>query len=356
MEKKLNDLFDSLTPEELSLAGEETRIEQSLDKKTLDNILSLTQRKAGITMTTKTEKRKRRLTRTSIIAIAAAAVLSCTAAAAGIVAVHEQTVNKYFGTGAAAELAKKGIMVNKIDVNDHFKFTIDTAYSTGSYTRLLMTIEGDDEAGRKAIEEHPNFDVDTVCLNQTEDIDSFGKDIDYEYNEDGSITLDMELDVDLSKGNEYSLLVYPITQIELETGVRPETLGYVASLSLEIEKNIEPVYFESAGGYSSIWICDYELYTPDAWQSIPYYTYIEEDESYYGDEDGGPTKEEHNAEYEAHKGDTALTFIYKDGTKVILTVEDVKVSQHTKFMHKSIDSQQVEKIIIGDGKIEYTRK
>ena len=84
MEKRLNKLFDELTPVDAALAGDECRIER-YDEERAERILSLTQRKAGITMTetTNTQKKRRRIKRTTFIAIAAAAVLSCTAAAAG---------------------------------------------------------------------------------------------------------------------------------------------------------------------------------------------------------------------------------------------------------------------------------
>ena len=366
MEKKLTELFENITPEELSLAGDETRIEQKLTAKEQERILSLTRRKAGITMTDKTQKAKRHFKRTSIIAIAAAAVLSCTAAAAGIIAVHEKSVDRYFGEGAAAELAKKGIMINKVETNDDYKLTVDLAYATDDYARVMFTFEGLNDAAKERIANTRNW-YDYLTPHFKDDskaaMSSGGGALgDLSYHdenkkdrENGIFSRDITICTDLSNIDYFTLSIVPEEWSETNGFPNPEGEINVISMDFELTPNITPVCFKTEAFYSNIWLCDYELSIPDAWQEIPYYYYIPESVGWFPDE-GEPTKEEHNAEYEAHKNDPCLTFVYKDGSKQVLKVEDIIVGSHVFFKNMTIDSENVEKIIVGDGKIEYTRK
>ena len=366
MEKRLTELFENITPEELSLAGDETRIEQKLTAKEQERILSLTRRKAGITMTDKTQKAKRHFKRTSIIAIAAAAVLSCTAATAGIIAIHEKSVDRYFGEGAAAELAKKGIMINKVDTNDDYELTIDLAYATEDYARVMFTFEGRTDEAKQRIANttnwywdlkpdfkegaHEAFGCGGGCIPGFPTDEEFKKD-----KENGIYTFDITIDAKLSDIESYTLSMIPQEWHETSGVANPDGELNVITVDFEITPNITPVCFKTEAFYSNIWLCDYELSIPDAWQEIPYYYYIPESVGWFPDE-GEPTKEEHNAEYEAHKNDPCLTFVYKDGSKQVLTSDMIVISGHVYFKGVTVDSENVEKIIVGDGKIEYTRK
>ena len=366
MEKKITQLFDELTPEEAALAGDECRIEHG-DKDISARILSLTKRKAGITMTetTNTQKKRRRIKRTTFIAIAAAAVLSCTAAAAGLIAVHEKSVNKYFGEGAAAELAKKGIMINKVDTNDDYELTVDLAYATEDYARVMFTFEGRTDEAKQRIantinwywELKPDFKEGTHeafgcgggCIPGFPRDEEFKKD-----KENGIYTFDITIDAKLSDIESYTLSMIPQEWSETSGVANPDGELNVITVDFEITPNITPISFESSG-HSGITLCDFDIVMPNAWNIIPHYTFIPEEVGYYPDE-GEPTKEEHNAEYEAHKNDPCLTFVYKDGSKQVLTSDMIEINDHVYFMGVTVDSENVEKIIVGDGKIEYTRK
>ena len=364
MEKKLNELFESITPKELSLAGDEARIEQRLTPKEQEHILSLTMRKAGITMTDNTQKTKRRFRRTTIIAIAAAAVLSCTAAAAGIIAIHEKSVDRYFGEGAAAELSKKGIMINKVETNDDYKLTVDLAYATDDYARVMFTFEGLNDAAKERIANTTNWywDIDPHFIDDSRPAFGCGsgalggiddEEIDRD-KEKGIYTFDVTMEADLSNIESYTLSMIPQEWSETSGVANPGGELNVITVDFEITPNITPISFESSG-HSGITLCDFDIVMPNAWNIIPHYTFIPEEVSYYPDE-GEPTKEEHNAEYEAHKNDPCLTFVYKDGSKQVLTSDMIRINDHVYFMGVTVDSENVEKIIVGDGKIEYTRK
>lgn len=374
MEKKITELFDDLTPEEAALAGDECRIEQG-DKDITARILSLTKRKAGITMKETTKaKAKKRLKRSTILAIAAAAVLTCTAAAAGITAIHERSVNRYFGEGAAAELSKKGIMINKVDVSDDYTMTVDLAYATDDYARVMFTFEGKtDEAKAKIANTtnwywdlkpefkegaHERFGCGGGCIPGFPRDEEFKKD-----KENGIYTFDITIDAKLSDIESYTLSMIPQEWHETEGVGNPDGALNLMTVDFELTPNITPVTFVSNDGKADIWLCDYEINVPDNFNEspdkyplIPYLWYSPEDEYFNEDNIEGETKEAHNEYYLAHKDDVLITFVYDDGSKTKFTTQDLAVQgEKTYFTGNSIDSQKVEKIILGDGKYTYTR-
>lgn len=374
MEKKITQLFDELTPEEAALAGDECRIEHG-NKDISARILSLTKRKAGITMkeTTNT-KAKKRLKRSTILAIAAAAVLTCTAAAAGITAIHERSVNRYFGEGAAAELSKKGIMINKVDVSDDYTMTVDLAYATDDYARVMFTFEGKTDEAKAKIANTTNwywelkpdfkegaqeaFGCGGGCIPGFPRDEEFKKD-----KENGIYTFDITIDAKLSDIESYTLSMIPEEWSETEGVGNPDGLLNLMTVDFELTPNITPVTFVSNDGKADIWLCDYEINVPDNFNAdsdkyplIPYLWYSPEDQWFNEDNIEGETKEAHNEYYLAHKDDVLVTFVYDDGSKTEFTTQNLAVQGiKTYFTGTSIDSQKVEKIILGGGKYTYTR-
>ncbi|MCR5816604.1 MAG: hypothetical protein K6F91_06965 [Ruminococcus sp.] len=375
MEKKITKLFDELTPEEAALAGDECRIEHG-NKDISARILSLTKRKAGITMTetTNTQKKRRRIKRTTFIAIAAAAVLSCTAAAAGLIAVHEKSVNKYFGEGAAAELAKKGIMINKVDTNDDYELTVDLAYATEDYARVMFTFEGRTDEAKQRIANTTNWYWD---INADYDYSKqlglgygggFMGDYDESIDErkNGIYTFDVTIDVENGTFDDidsFTLSMIPEEWSDANGVENPDGELNLITVDFELKQNITPTYFKSENGNADLWVCDYEIKIPDNVDNetnknkiVPYLWYSPEDEFFNEDNPEGETKESHNAYYNAHKDDILMTVYYNDGTKASFTSNDIRVSgDNVYFWGTSIDTENIEKIVMGDGKYTYTR-
>ena len=368
MEKKLNELFESITPKELSLAGDEARIEQKLTPKEQEHILSLTMRKAGITMTDNTQKTKRRFRRTTIIAIAAAAVLSCTAAAAGIIAIHEKSVDRYFGEGAAAELSKKGIMINKVETNDDYKLTVDLAYATDDYARVMFTFEGLNDAAKERIANTTNWywDIDPHFIDDSRP--AFGcssgalggiddKEIDRD-KEKGIYTFDVTMEADLSNIESYTLSMIPEEWSDANGVPNTGELNLI-TVDFELTPNITPITFVSQNANADLWVCDYEIKIPDNlhFHRVPDLWYCPEDIWFNEDNPEGETKQSHNEYYNAHKDDVIVTVIYKDGTKDEFTSQDVSVYEYGLFFKgTSIDSENAERIILGYNDYSYVRK
>ena len=350
LEARLTELLDGIYVKDLASADEileKAAQSFTLDKKARARIGSNALRKAGIAM--KDSKANRKLSRIKLSAIAvlaAALIMTVSAAAVGIAANHEHTINNVFGEGASAELAKKGILINKATVNDHFAFTIDTAYATNNYARLIMTLEGVDGRGRDIIRKTGDFYVDMIPLEQ-EDISEFGYGERFELDkQNGSLTIDMEISYKLGEGKDIKLIICP--ESENKSGV-PHLLEYLssikhfASLDLRLSRNITPISFTS-GGHPDISLCDYEILDHLGRDLI-------RDPKL--ELNSGLITEE---EYERLKNEPSVTFIFKDGSSRSLSCEELIHSSHLIFKGTRIDSEEVVKMIFEDSKIQYTRK
>lgn len=334
MEKRINKLFDELTLFDAALAGDECRIER-YDEERAERILSLTQRKAGITMkeTTNTQKKRRRIKRTTFIAIAAAAVLTCTAAAAAVLP-RERVIENVFGEDAVNELTEKGIIVNKATVTEHFTFTVIASYATDRYARIIMTLEGTDNTGRDFIKEHSNGDIcaEMIALDEYS-ISEFGHSERMNYDEQtGCLMIDMQIAAKPLEGSSYKFILtregdnigIPIMKEYLSSIKR------LAAIDFTIRQNTEPIRF-ICKDLPDISLCDYEIFISPL---APYDFRLL---------DGCGEK-------------SVLTFIYKDKTRKTLDLSQTEKSMTRGVIFKgtTIDSEKVEKIIIGDGKYTYT--
>ncbi len=152
MEKKITELFDSLTPEEAALAGDECRIERG-DKDITARILSLTERKAGITMENRishTKKYSRRFI--GFMAAAAIAVTGIVGAGASYVYKKNSASERYFGAGADEKLESMGAKYEQTFKGKHFDINIETILSDGQYITVVANAEPNDERGAKMLQ------------------------------------------------------------------------------------------------------------------------------------------------------------------------------------------------------------
>ena len=330
----------------------------SADRKALDRIRLKTLRKAGIAMKEPLIKRKaKRRFKLSTIAAALAAVmlLAGISAAAGIMMTNEYTLTEYFGEGAAAELAQKGIAVNKATANKHFTFRIDAAYAYEKYARLIFTLEGRDKKGRDYIRSLKEGDIiiEMIPLDKDETegkiiTTGFGESDSYDY-EKGAVTIDMQIHNPFAEGSRYKFIAEPQGSnsfIPLTKDNIP-FLDIIADIDFELICNISPIDFY-AEGQPGISLCDYEIFVNRI--SEPSFVLIP---NYKTDLNRGLISEE---EYELHKNDPVITFVYRNGSTKSLDSEQITKTDGYVFKGTSIDSQMTEKIIIERTKTEYIGK
>ncbi|MBR1752063.1 MAG: hypothetical protein IJ740_14550 [Ruminococcus sp.] len=338
--QRLSSFLDSITE------GELERVNISPDGITADNeiterIKNKALQKAGFgTYAPKPVKRRSRGT-AAVIALAAAAAVTITAAAVNLTASHEHTVNDIFGSGASAELAKKGILVNRAVVSDYYRFTVDLAYATDDYARVVMTFEGTDDKGRGYIERVKDFRVDMIPLDTPDErrsvlLSETGYAHTCEYNEQtGELTLDMEVKDSFKGGRDYTLIIRQ-GDVTDDMPLDKDTIKdikYLASIDLKITPNIDTIKFVSRGK-PDLYLCDYEL--------MPLHNTIT-----------ALLRDPNAQKYEIQDKEPVVTFIFKDSGKMTLTKEQVETGNHLKFKGLTIDSENVERIIINTTGTEY---
>ena len=91
-------------------------------------------------------KPKKRRTIVAAVSIAAAAVLMTTAVDAGYQLTHPESVAHWLAGGSGQMLADKGLVLNEVYENEHYRVTAETLLSDGFMAELILTVEPLDPA------------------------------------------------------------------------------------------------------------------------------------------------------------------------------------------------------------------
>lgn len=162
MEKRINELFDSLTPVEAALAGDECRIERC-DEDRAERILSLTQRKAGITMENRIKHTKKHSKRfIGFMAAAAIAVTGAVGAGAAYIYKKHTAADKVYGEDTAQMLESRGLIKEQVVETDEFSLNIDTTLSDGRLITFTAIVTPKNSVSLQQLKDDMAF-VDVKC-------------------------------------------------------------------------------------------------------------------------------------------------------------------------------------------------